>query len=182
VAAFRSPVCFMNFWADFLPTSLLYISVLLPSPSLSLPLSLALSISRSHTYTHAGSPCSNWRRLKKASSTCPKSGRRIRDVCVSVCMCVREIVCVSGSVSGRRTRDVCVCVCVCERERERERERDECLCVLVCPPKIWRSRRDLSLSLSLSICTRVCLRVFKVWESRDLKTETNDTHTHTRCV
>ena len=29
VAAFRSPVCFMNVWADFLPTSLLYISILL---------------------------------------------------------------------------------------------------------------------------------------------------------
>ena len=31
VAAFRSPVCFMNFWVDFLPTSLLYISILLLS-------------------------------------------------------------------------------------------------------------------------------------------------------
>jgi len=29
VAAFRTPVCFMNFWADSLPTSLLYISILL---------------------------------------------------------------------------------------------------------------------------------------------------------
>ena len=29
MAAFRSPVCFMNFWADSLPTSLLYISILL---------------------------------------------------------------------------------------------------------------------------------------------------------
>ena len=33
MAAFRSPVCFMNFWADSLPTSLLYISILL-SPAL----------------------------------------------------------------------------------------------------------------------------------------------------
>ena len=32
MAAFRSPVCFMNFWADSLPTSLLYISLLLPGP------------------------------------------------------------------------------------------------------------------------------------------------------
>ena len=29
MAAFRAPVCFMNFWTDFLPTSLLYISILL---------------------------------------------------------------------------------------------------------------------------------------------------------
>ena len=28
VVAFRSPVCFKNFWADSLPTSLLYISIL----------------------------------------------------------------------------------------------------------------------------------------------------------
>ena len=29
MAAFRAPVCFMNFWADSLPTSLLYISILI---------------------------------------------------------------------------------------------------------------------------------------------------------
>jgi hypothetical protein len=33
VAAFRAPVCFINFWVDSLMTSLLYISTLLRSPA-----------------------------------------------------------------------------------------------------------------------------------------------------
>ena len=38
MAAFRSPVCFMIFWSDSLPTALLYITLLLPS-QISRPLS-----------------------------------------------------------------------------------------------------------------------------------------------
>ena len=37
VAAFRTPVCVMNFWADSLPTSLLYVSILLTNSFLLQP-------------------------------------------------------------------------------------------------------------------------------------------------
>ena len=63
MAAFRSPVCFMNFWADSLPTSLLYISILLEvALFLTVSSSSLFNLPFHHTYSTASTTASIGRR------------------------------------------------------------------------------------------------------------------------